>query len=68
MATKDDKRQKFIALLHAQFQLDQPDLDFGFYPPGQNTHAAIVEYSNTKRVRESSSTGDRVSGELLLIS
>jgi adenine-specific DNA-methyltransferase len=31
MATKDDKRQKFIALLHALFQLDQPDLDFGFY-------------------------------------
>lgn len=31
MATKDDKRQKFITLLHALFQLDQPDLDFGFY-------------------------------------
>lgn len=31
MATKDEKRQKFIALLHALFQLDQPDLDFGFY-------------------------------------
>lgn len=31
MATTDDKRQKFIALLHELFQLDQPDLDFGFY-------------------------------------
>lgn len=31
MATKDEKRQKFIALPHALFQLDQPDLDFGFY-------------------------------------
>lgn len=31
MANKDEKRQKFIALLHALFQLDQPDLDFGFY-------------------------------------
>ncbi|KAA6186998.1 site-specific DNA-methyltransferase [Thiohalocapsa marina] len=31
MATKDEKRQKFIALLHTLFQLDQPDLDFGFY-------------------------------------
>lgn len=31
MATKDEKRQKFIGLLHTLFQLDQPDLDFGFY-------------------------------------
>jgi adenine-specific DNA-methyltransferase len=31
MATKDEKRQKFIALLHALFPLDQSDLDFGFY-------------------------------------
>ena len=31
MATKDEKRQKFITLLHGLFQLDQPDLDFGFY-------------------------------------
>ncbi len=31
MATRDEKRQKFISLLHALFQLDQPDLDFGFY-------------------------------------
>lgn len=31
MATKEDKRQKFINLLHQLFQLDQPDLDFGFY-------------------------------------
>ena len=31
MATTDDKRRKFITLLHKLFQLDQPDLDFGFH-------------------------------------
>ena len=29
MATKDEKRQKFIALLHALFQLDPPGLEVG---------------------------------------
>ena len=31
MATKDDKKQNFIALLHELFQLNQPELDFGIY-------------------------------------
>ncbi|MEA3486702.1 MAG: site-specific DNA-methyltransferase, partial [Thermodesulfobacteriota bacterium] len=31
MPTKEQQRQKLIALLKKLFQLDQPDLDFGFY-------------------------------------
>ena len=31
MPTKEQQRQKLIALLKRLFQLDQPDLDFGFY-------------------------------------
>ncbi|MEJ1410755.1 MAG: site-specific DNA-methyltransferase, partial [Candidatus Sedimenticola sp. (ex Thyasira tokunagai)] len=31
MASSDNKKQKFITLLHELFQLNQPELDFGIY-------------------------------------
>ncbi|QTP55846.1 site-specific DNA-methyltransferase [Billgrantia sulfidoxydans] len=31
VATTDDRRQRFIDLLHELFQLDKPELDFGLY-------------------------------------
>ncbi len=31
MANGNDKKQQFVTLLHELFQLDQPELDFGFY-------------------------------------
>lgn len=31
VATADDRKQRFIDLLHELFQLDKPELDFGLY-------------------------------------
>ena len=43
MATKEEEREKFISLLHQLFQLDQTDLDFGFY---RITHAKAGQPTN----------------------
>ena len=48
MATKDELQQKLIAKLKELFQLDQPDLDFGFYRVMHVKQKEISDYLENK--------------------